>query len=159
MIWPDMTWHHITSRDVAWHLATNHITLLHVTSQPSTLLHLTSQPSARHHIPHSITITDTRRKHNQPAPQRHHQTERLKPCVPKNSVWASHWLVALGTYYRQKIFLWFTVFFSLKLPPPARRELLVISHVGCSHLPPTLLFVVVSKAWNWWNWFTAPRPR
>ena len=71
-----------------------------------------------------IATTDAPPKHNQPAPKRHHESERLK-AITKNSVWASRWLVALRTFYTQ---LYSLFFFSLKLRPRLARELLVCKY-------------------------------
>ena len=90
MTWHDMTPHHITRHDMT---SRNYITTLpHLTSpqnQPHYFISPRSQPHdiTYSHIPHaahSITTTDTPRKHSQPPPKRHHQTERPKAGAHKN---------------------------------------------------------------------------
>ena len=79
---------------MTWHLAINHITSPHVTSQPTTWHLLTSQPTTWHHN----------------ASHHHHRhTAETQPATTpdgtaegswtKNSVWATHWLVSLRTFY------------------------------------------------------------
>ena len=54
----------------------------------------------------------------------HHGTSRhwngWKLLRTKKSAWASHWLVALRTFYGQILSLAGRFFFPVKLPPPAR---------------------------------------
>ena len=95
-----MTWHDMTSRNWPHSLTSRHLTTNHKISD------LTRQPTTSKQVPTSQPWNGWRLVHS------------------KNSVWASQWLVALCTFYRQILSLTYS-FFSLKLPPPACPALLV----------------------------------
>ena len=53
----------------------------------------------------------------------HHHHGTTEGSFTKNSLWASHWLVALRTFYIGKFCICFIILFLLKLPPPARNNI------------------------------------
>ena len=65
-----------------------------------------------------------------------YQTERLKAGAHKNSVWASHWLVALRAFYRQTLSLAYRFFPPWNFRPRQARVLLVYSVIYCSITKP-----------------------
>ena len=106
-----MTPHHITRHDMTWHDILQLTTLPRLTSphnQPHYFISPRSQPHdiILHQITaHHITTTDTPRKRNQIPPKHHHQMERLKMAegwrTQEYLFGASHWLVAVRTFYTQ----------------------------------------------------------
>ena len=123
----DMTPHHITRHDILQPTTLPPLTSPH--NEPHYFISPRSQPpDIIHHITaHHITATDTPQKHNQIPPKHHHHTEQPNT---KKLVWASHWLVAVCTFYRQILSLLIsTKCFSAPNVRPSSPELLVFRDI------------------------------
>ena len=100
--------HYLTSR----HLITNHITSSHHAANHMTSYHITSQ---------HITSPPT---HHWNTTSHHTRRNGWRLLHAKNSIWASHWLVALRTFYRQILSVNYRSFSPWNFRPRLTRELL-----------------------------------
>ena len=133
MIWHHhMRWHDMFSRNQSHyltprHLTTNHITSSHLATNLMTSKQATSPPWNGWRLVHT-----------------------------KNSVWASHWLVALRTFYRQSLF-WFILVSPLETSAPGlpgstrvlkKRTRKVMRHERRCRWHPISKRLTLQKAWS-----------